>query len=86
MARAKIDYKKVKEELRKWAVKSTGGCDIQDGWPCGTCFVYLLEKIGLNPESPEYEEHNKPVDRINEVWRAILQIRETKTLKEVKNK
>jgi len=81
-----INYKKVKEELRKWAVKSTGGCDIQDGWPCGPCFVYLLEEIGLNSESPEYEEHNKPVDRANEVWRAILQIRETKTPKEVKNK
>jgi hypothetical protein len=26
--------------------------------------------------APEYGEHNNPVDRINEVWRAILQMRD----------
>jgi peptidoglycan-associated lipoprotein len=26
----------------------------------------------------EYKQHNKPVDRANEVWRAILQIRDAK--------
>jgi len=72
-----MNYKKAKEELRKWAVKSTG-CDIQNGWPCGTCFINLLEELGLNSENAQYKEHNKPVNRANEVWRAILQIREEK--------
>lgn len=70
----KIDVKKAKEELRDWLVKYTF-CDVQNGWPCGTCVVYLLEQLGLKLSSDEYYEHNKPVDRINEVWRAILQIR-----------
>ena len=73
-----IDYKKAREELRRWAVKYTAGCEIQDNWPCGTCFVHLLEKLGLDNNHPAYHEHNKPVDRTNEVWRAILQIRENK--------
>ena len=69
-----------REELRKWAVKWTR-CDIQKGqdgkgWPCGTCFCAMLKDIGLNSRREEYQEHNKPIDRINEVWRAILQIRD----------
>lgn len=72
---------KAREELRKWAVKWTK-CGIQEGidrkeCPCGTCFCALLENIGLNPRKKEYKEHNVKVDRINEVWRALLQIRDT---------
>jgi len=78
MAKAKINYKKAKEELRKWAVKNTTGCNIQDGWPCGTCFIHLLGKLGLDAKDARYYEHNSPVDRANEVWRAILQIRVAK--------
>lgn len=73
----KINYKKAKEDLRKWLVKYTY-CDIQDGYPCGTCFIELLNQLGLDSSKKEYNEHNKPSDRANEVWRAILQIRETK--------
>lgn len=70
-----------KEELREWLVKHTG-CDIQEGrgiagWPCGTCTVGLLKYIGLDSSTSEYNEHNDPTDRCNEVWRAILQIRES---------
>lgn len=70
----KIDKKKIEkciEELRLWAVKWTG-CSIQhNGWPCGTCFCDLIARLGVK----ETGIHNKPVDRVNEFWRAILQIR-----------
>jgi len=76
-----INYKQAREDLRKWLVKYTG-CDIQESksgnYPCGTCMIDLLKKIGLNPKKKEYNEHNKPIDRTNEVWRAILQIRDSK--------
>lgn len=74
-----------REDLRKWLIKYTN-CAVQSGivngkqeetgWPCGTCTNYFLEEIGLNPQQDEYHEHNETLDRINEVWRAILQIRE----------
>jgi|3_EtaG_2_1085321.scaffolds.fasta_scaffold16210_3 hypothetical protein len=51
------------------------GCDVQSGWPCGTCLNSVLRDI-LSPNAIEYQEHNHPVDRINEFWRATLQIRE----------
>lgn len=77
----KRNVSEAREELRKWLVDYTG-CDIQEGegggWPCGTCACDLLGSIGLTPSNGQYAEHNKPVDRINEVWRAILQIRDAK--------
>jgi len=73
----KINYKQAREDLRKYLVEYTG-CEIQDGWPCGTCIMALLNGLGLDDTKPEYKEHNKPIDRHNEVWRAILQIREEK--------
>jgi hypothetical protein len=64
------------EELRQWLVKYTG-CDIQHtGWPCGTCCLNLLAELGV----VEDKQHNKPIDRSNEVWRGILQIRENQKL------
>jgi len=76
----KNDYKQAREDLRKWLVKYTS-CDIQrsnsGNWPCGTCVISLLENIGLNPKAKEYHEHNDEIDRTNEVWRAILQIRDS---------
>ena len=72
-----IDYGQAKQELRAWMVKWTGGCNVQAaGWPCGTCTIALLNEMGLTTDHPDYRTHNKPVDRANEVWRAILQIRE----------
>ena len=73
-------YEEARESLRLWSVKYTGGCAIQQAengklWPCGTCFNALLGKL-LGTDKTAYNEHNKPVDRINEVWRAILQIRD----------
>jgi len=71
-----------REELRQWAVKYTS-CDIQRGegdkkdYPCGTCFCNLLENL-IDIKSPQYNEHNEPVDRINEVWRFLLQLRDEK--------
>lgn len=73
--------KPMREELRKLLVKHTN-CAIQGpkgNWPCGTCFMSWLNLIGLDSNVPEYSEKNKDGgDRHNEVWRAILQIREAK--------
>ena len=88
MAKLKLSSsKEIIEDLRKFLSKHTG-CEIQSGivkgkhkdwgWCCGTCFMSLLDKIGLDSSSPEYKESNKPKDRHNEVWRAILQIRSKK--------
>ena len=80
-----------REALRRWAIKASGGCMLQEGrdgkeWPCGTCFCsimgQLLDEPCGGPESEEYHKHNEPVDRINEVWRAILQIRDAEYLEE----
>jgi len=88
-----INYKQAREDLRKWLVKYTADCVVQSGcdakgkhkdfgWPCGTCTINLLNELGLI-HNGEYRAHNKPTDRINEVWRAILQIREAE-IKEIK--
>ncbi len=68
------------DNLRRALVIGTQGCELQEGadgdaWPCGTCTCALLGSL-MPTAAPEYSEHNEPVDRINEVWRAILQIRE----------
>ncbi len=80
-----INYKDARETLRLWFLAYTG-CFIQEDingkeWPCGTCTIDLLNKIGLKSAKKEYNKHNRPVDRSNEVWRAILQIRNTKVKK-----
>ena len=62
-----------REELRQWFNKWTR-CGLQGphgGWPCGTCTINLLEQLGAK----ENKRHNVPVNRLNEVWRAIIQIR-----------
>lgn len=65
-----------REALRRWLIAYTG-CTIQhDGWPCGTCFNHLLTRIGLDLPHPAYRISNAEPDRANEVWRAIVQIRE----------
>jgi hypothetical protein len=71
----------MREELRQWLIKWTG-CTVQGGydekgkyrdygWPCGTCTCYLIGCLGVH----ENKQHNKPIDKVNEMWRAILQIR-----------
>lgn len=70
-----------REGLRRYLVKATAGCAIQEGndgklWPCGTCVMGLLTRIGLDGTKQEYSERNDTSDRHNEVWRAILQIRD----------
>jgi hypothetical protein len=85
-----INATEAREELRQWLVKHTG-CAIQapyineatageddalQGWPCGTCTMHLLTEIGLDSADPLYQDRNEEPDRHNEVWRAILQIRE----------
>ena len=69
----------IKKELCELLVKHTG-CRVQeakDGQlrPCGTCTCDLLGSL-MDEEAPEYKEHNDDFDRVNEVWRAILQIRD----------
>ena len=70
--------RKAQRAFKKFLVDNTGGCTLQDGYPCGTCTIDLLHRLGLDPKESAYHEHNKDHDRINEVWRAILQIREAK--------
>ena len=68
------------EDLRRALVDGTAGCNLQEGangkaWPCGTCTCSLLGDL-MAIDAPAYSLHNEPVDRVNEVWRAILQIRD----------
>jgi hypothetical protein len=82
MSNVMVKNEKAREELRKWLIKNTK-CKIQvsnngKAYPCGTCVIHLLNSIGLNPKVKEYKLHNEKVDRLNEVWRAILQIRDAK--------
>lgn len=62
-------------DLRELLVKYSGECNIQNGYPCGTCLTGIFSDL-LNSDTPEYKEHNEPVDRVNEIWRGILQMRE----------
>jgi len=79
----------LRESFRRWLVSACGGCDVQTGyvdgkknedggWPCGTCFIELLHQLGLDSKQLEYSDHNQEIDRCNEVWRAVLQIRDAK--------
>lgn len=70
----------IRENFRQFLVSATN-CGVQVGadnreWPCGTCVFGLLNELGLDCASAEYQERNSEHDRHNEVWRAILQIRE----------
>jgi len=86
----KINYSDARDELREVLVKYTH-CEAQGGmvngenkdfgWPCGTCFIDFLKRIGLKSKDKAYKEHNDHVDRANEVWRAILQIKDYKIKK-----
>jgi hypothetical protein len=65
-------------DIRLALVNATA-CEAQEGadgsfWPCGTCTCAFLATIIR--EDKDYYDHNAPPDRINEVWRAILQIRD----------
>lgn len=85
MRKTLTERDELRESLRKWLVDATG-CGIHSGmiegkmqdwgWPCGTCFFDLLERLGLDSTQPAYKERDSVVDRANEVWRAIIQIRE----------
>ncbi len=61
------------EELKRWLASWTGCGEPHDGWPCGACTRRLFASLGAVEDDAE---HNEPVDRVNEVWRAIIQIRE----------
>jgi hypothetical protein len=68
------------DDFRALLVDYSGGCAIQEAkdgslWPCGTCVCALFGSV-LDEHAAEYAEHNEPVDRINEIWRAILQMRD----------
>lgn len=67
----KKETKQARTELKNWLNKWTL-CTVQDGWPCATCTFSVLKQLGLKEDG----EHNNPIDRFNEVWRGILQIRE----------
>ena len=42
-----------RESVRQAFVAICGDCEIQNGWPCRTCFFYTAELLGL----PETEAH-----------------------------
>lgn len=72
--------KTFRETLRQSLIEATGGCALQEAadgslWPRATCTCALFGLL-LSKAAPEYHEHNTPPDRINEVWRAILQLRD----------
>lgn len=72
----------MREGLRRYLLRATG-CNLQEStngknWPCGTCTMAVLSTIGLDSTRPEYHETNPEHDRHNEIWRAILQIRDAK--------
>lgn len=74
--------KEFREDLRALLVDYSGGCAIQEGadgsqWPCGTCMCALFTSV-MDHEDPQYQQRNDPVDRVNEIWRAVLQIRDAK--------
>jgi len=77
MTKIKTDWTKEREATRRWAVLISGDCEIQEGannslWPCGTCFIHALTMLGVD----ESTGRNDSPNRHNEVWRAILEIRE----------
>lgn len=92
MAKGFESPEQARESLRRWAVKVACGCTVQSGrnrdgemldygWPCGSCFCAGLGRLlGGDIEryeaTEEYQAHSDPPDRINEVWRFILQTRE----------
>tara|TARA_Y100001951_G_C11151265_1_gene189350 strand:+ start:215 stop:469 length:255 start_codon:yes stop_codon:yes gene_type:complete len=77
-----IDKNEIREDFRKLFIKHSG-CDIQESrgednekeWPCGTCLNSIFGML-IDEEAEEYEKHNEPVDRINELWRFVLQMRD----------
>jgi len=34
-----------RKTFKKLLVKATAGCGIQNGWPCGTCFFAISNKL-----------------------------------------
>ena len=78
----KIEKEKLRQSIRNLAVKISSGCKVQEGkdgrsYPCGTCFCAGLGNL-VNEKREEYKEHNDKPDRINEVWRFLLQLRDEK--------
>jgi len=72
MKQTKIDTERARASLKRWLVKYTHGCTVNNGgYPCATCTIDLLVKLGVKEDG----ERNKPIDRINEVWRGFLQMR-----------
>jgi hypothetical protein len=39
-----------RDTLRRAFVQIVGGCDIQDGWPCRTCFFDTMSRLGIEGE------------------------------------
>ena len=71
IAERQLLMEEARDELREWIATYTM-CEVQKGWACGTCLIGFLSELGVY----EDKQHNKPIERCNEVWRAILQIRE----------
>jgi len=86
-----LDKNKIREKIRELAIEISGGCVLQEGegdgkpYPCGTCFCAGLGQL-IDEESEAYKDHNQEVDRINEVWRFLLQLRDEKYKEPKENK
>lgn len=79
---SKETRKELRKKIRELAIEIAGGCECQEGndkqtYPCGTCFNFGLGQL-IDKKTKEYKKHNETPDRINEVWRFLLQLRDTK--------
>lgn len=43
------------EIVKKMLVKATGGCSINDGWPCGTCIADMVARESVKRGYTEEE-------------------------------
>lgn len=45
-----MNKEQARTTLQKAFAAAVGECDVQDGWPCGTCFQYTMRELGLTSE------------------------------------
>ena len=50
-----------RESFKRFLVEATG-CEVQDGWPCGTCANAVFHHMGLDSRNPSYHETHNAAD------------------------
>lgn len=59
----KFNAASVRAGLARAFTEAVGGCNIQDGWPCRTCFWDTFNRLGL------------PSEEIHALWLIQLRLR-----------